>query len=182
MSENLRTSIDNSDNNVYTLMTKSDDQIIDALGTNKISDDKQLLSDNLVSNEEINDSNENNLQSRKSLYRRLFSSMEAGSLRGSIFAMSSLALGTGCLALPYRFSQMSFLNAIIMLILGAIIAYWSLTIMIEASIKSNTGANDYSRLVKVTLGTSMALVLDIFILIYIFGILTSYQVMSNFNI
>lgn len=104
--------------------------------------------------------------------------MEAGSLRGSIFAMSSLALGTGCLALPIRFSQMSMSCALVVLLFGSIAAYWSLIIMIEASNKTNS--RDYSTLVKESLGTKASLFLNITMLIYILGILISYQVISKF--
>jgi hypothetical protein len=170
----LRSSAGFKVQSAYTLMTKSDQQIVDEIGTHK---SPQLLTDeiNLVNS----DSQEVHINSKgeRTLYQRLFSKMEAGSLRGSIFAMSSLALGTGCLALPVRFSQMSFLGAIIMVLIGSFAAYWSLTIMIEASIK--TKSFDYSRLVKQSVGPHLALFLDIVILIYIFGILISYQVISK---
>jgi hypothetical protein len=123
------------------------------------------------------DLNETDDPNRKTLTSRIFSKMEDGSLRASIIAMSSLALGTGCFALPIRFAQMSFVCAIAMLIIGSIASYWSLVIMIEAGKKKKI--TDYSRLVKESLGNRMALILDLVILICILGILISYQVISN---
>jgi hypothetical protein len=150
---------------IYSLMTKTDEQIVDEIGEQKKEGENDL--------EDVEGGN-----GRKSIFHRMFSKMEAGSLRGSIFAMSSLALGTGCLALPLRFSQMSMLCALIVVVLGSAAAYWSLVIMIEASKK--TKSTDYSTLVKETLGGKLSLILDFTILIYIFGILISYQVISNY--
>lgn len=117
----------------------------------------------------------------KPLMNRLFGRMEAGSLRGSIFAISSLALGTGCLALPIRFTQLGLVWALIFLILSSIIAYWSLTLMVKSTI-GKTDCYDYSRFVKHTLGKTPAFILDLVIIIYIFGVLISYQVISKYII
>ena len=62
--------------------------------------DNPLLSNN---NHQIYE----NSSHRRTLLGRTFSKIEAGSLRASIFAMSSLALGTACLTLPQKFQQMS---------------------------------------------------------------------------
>ena len=113
---------------------------------------------------------------RRTFNERYFSKIEAGSLRGSIFAMSSLALGTGCLALPLQFKNMSLLGALIIVVFSGLSAYWSLTIMISSSVKYKT--TDYSKLVFYVFGRSLSMILDITILIYIFGILISYQVIS----
>jgi hypothetical protein len=148
---------------IYNYMTKTDEEIANDIGI----EDKD------------NANNINEDGSKRSVLHRIFSKMEAGSLRGSIFAMSSLALGTGCLALPLRFMQMSMACALLVVLLGSAAAYWSLIIMIEASKKTNS--TEYSSLVKDTLGNKMAIILDLVILIYIFGILISYQVIGKIN-
>jgi predicted lipid-binding transport protein (Tim44 family) len=163
--------------NVYDLMTKDDDELENRLAGAGQNANNDGLKENL-NNSENTDQAIN--QERKSLLGRMFSKMEAGSLRGSIFAMSSLALGTGCLALPKRFEQMSLISAVTMILIGSFAAYWSLTIMIQAALKAKM--YDYSRLVKETLGPKFANGLDITILIYIFGILISYQVISKINL
>jgi hypothetical protein len=162
MAEDKRT----SDANFLNFMTKTDEQIQDFI--------------NEKNNPEINRNTDSEGQfeksSRRSLVERYFSKIEAGSLRGSIFAMSSLALGTGCLALPLQFKNMSLLFALIVLIFSGLAAYWSLSIMILSSIKFKS--YDYSKLVFHVFGKCFSMVLDITILIYIFGILISYQVIS----
>ena len=55
--------------------------------------------------------------------------METGSLRCSIFGLSSIALGTGCFSLPLRCTQIGLINGIILLIIGAILSYWTLFCM-----------------------------------------------------
>jgi hypothetical protein len=160
--------------NIYDFMMKTDEQIVDQLNDHH-EKNNFINTQERESHTDLND--ESSSDRKKTLYQRLFSKMEAGSLRGSVFAMSSLALGTGCLALPQKFEQMSLLAALIVIILGSFAAYWSLTLMIKASAKTKT--YDYSRLVKEELGRGPALMLDIVILIYIVGILVSYQCISK---
>ena len=39
-------------------------------------------------------------QLKKTIWERYFSPMKEGSLRGSVFAISAVAIGTGCFSLP----------------------------------------------------------------------------------
>ena len=95
-------------------------------------------------------------------------------LGGPIFSLSAMTIGTGCFALPNRCAELGLINEIILLLLGAYCAYWALGAMIHAS--RNSSHKDYSLLVKESLGKIPGLILDVFILIFIFGILISYQV------
>ena len=157
----------NSDPGYINFILKSDEQVQEFINSNdKITQDINLLQ---RSNSETG--------SRKSLTERLFSRIEAGSLRGSIFAMSSLALGTGCLALPLQLKNMSIFMALFMLFFSALSAYWSLSIMILSSVKYKS--QDYSNLVFKVFGKCFSKFLDITIIVYIFGILISYQVLSK---
>jgi hypothetical protein len=153
----------------FAFLTKTDSQIAKELNKGDEKEEPVL---------EENEMPDGETRGKKTtLVNRLFSKMEAGSLRGSIFAMSSLALGTGCLTLPMHFEEMSFLTALVVLILGSLAAYWSLTLLIKACAVSRI--YDYSQLVKNVWGKGPALFLDINILLYIIGILISYQVISN---
>jgi len=160
---------------------KSDKQIEELMGNvSDVENNKKrglTVEEALVQKQEqgeVEVSDPSDQPTRRSIRDRYFSKIEAGSVRGSIFAMSSLALGTGCLAIPIQFQQMSVLAGMIMLVLAAIASYWSLSIMIMASRKS--GAKDYSKLVFIIFGKGLSSFLDLIILIYIFGILVSYQV------
>jgi hypothetical protein len=46
-----------------------------------------------------------------------------GTIRGSIFALLTSALGTGCLSLPYRASKVGIIPFIILTLLCALLAY-----------------------------------------------------------
>ena len=134
-------------------------------------------SDNKVSKRTLSDPLINIELESKSCMDRYFSSIEEGSLRGSMFIMISMALGTGCLTIPLQFKQMSLLLGMIVLILTSLATIWSLNIMIHSSLKYDV--YDYSKVVLTVLGKTPAFVLDVIILIYIFGILISYQVISK---
>lgn len=151
---------ENNNENIYGLMMKSNKELEEYAENNP---------ERLIDHEDLSNNS-------RPLIRRVFGRMDAGSLRGSIFAMSSLALGTGCLALPQVFEDMSMVLAIIMIFLGGSAAYWCLSILIIAGQKVQI--YDYSRLVKHLFGTALGKTLDIVIMIFIFGIMIAYQVIS----
>ena len=114
------------------------------------------------------------IQLKKTIWERYFSPMKEGSLRGSVFAISAVAIGTGCFSLPIRCAHIGLIFGVCLLLFGAFCAYWSLTSMIHAARKSKE--KDYSRIVKESLGKVPATILDSIMVIYIFGVLISYQV------
>ena len=124
---------------------------------------------------DFDDTEENSkILRKKSWKERYFSQMNEGSLRGSVFALSSIAIGTGGFALPTRAVQIGLINQILLLIFGGVCAYYSLTCMINAA--KNIEDKDYSRIVKKSLGKVPAKILDFVLIIYLFGVLISYQV------
>ncbi len=156
-------------NNIFNMVFENDKNFKDNFVGRETVAEEKLLDDK---NEELDEENP-----KRSIMKRFFSPMEEGSLRGSIFAMSSLALGTGCLALPQKFGQMSFVVSLITIIFAALSAYWSLKIMIIVSKKIK--CNEYSKCVSFSFGKKAANFLDVVTIIYIFGILISYQVISK---
>ena len=152
----------------YSFLIKNSEEIIKSLSKEEY---EELLNSKAINN---NSTEKKSLTIKRTFTQRAFGKMEAGSLRGSIFAISSIALGTGCLSLPIRFTQLGLLGGIISLLIGASCAYWSLTAMITATKKSKE--TDYSRIVKDTLGVCPGYLLDCIILLYIFGVIISYLV------
>ena len=114
------------------------------------------------------------LKANKTCFQRYLGKMETGSLRGSIFGLSSIALGTGCFSLPLRCTQIGLINGIILIIIGAIISYWTMICMEHAARKSKY--NNYSLVVKDILGYKTGIFLDIAIIIDIFVVITAYLV------
>lgn len=108
------------------------------------------------------------------LFERMLHPMQYGSLRGSIFALSSMCLDSGALVLANRCQQFGMINFVVFLVLGGVMAYWSLVMMIRAA--RNMNERDYSKVVKAILGKKIGIFLDINICLYLFGALISFQV------
>ena len=108
---------------------------------------------------------------------RYFSKMDPGSLRSSIFSLTILCIGVGCLALPKVFSQQSIGLSITMILLGSFATYWTLDIIIIAGRKKDIGT--YTGVIQYYCGKSWGLLFDITIIIYIMGIMIVYQITGN---
>ena len=110
----------------------------------------------------------------RNLFDRIFGKMRTGSLRGSIFAMTSLSIGTGCLSFTKKVIQFGFFWFGVFLIISAFAIYWSLVGLIRVSRKH--GDLEYSSSVKKILGKIPALIVDIMTAFYSFGIIITYEV------
>ena len=107
-------------------------------------------------------------------FDRILHPMQYGSLRGSIFGLSSMCLEAGSMVLAVRCKQFGMVNFLIFLILGGLVAYWCLVMMIKAG--KNIKEKNYSRVVKAILGHKVGIFMDVNIAIYLFGALISFQV------
>lgn len=133
-------------------------------------------------NDEVNQENQigeipNMNPSKRTMCGKYFSKVEAGSLRASIFSLSILSIGVGCLALPQSFSQISVLLCGVEVICAALSTYWTLGIIIEAGRKKEI--RNYSLLIAEYCGKGWAVFFDVVIVIYVFGILILYQIISK---
>ena len=108
------------------------------------------------------------------LYHRMFGKMDPGSLRGSIFNLCILSLGTGLLAIPQKFGYMGLLLSPIIIILCGFANRWSLFILIDASIKYKI--QNYENIVKKLFGKQFSIFLSILMCINQFGAIILYQV------
>ena len=123
------------------------------------------------------DPNENYVpfESKKAnLFERMLHPMQYGSLRGSIFGLSSMCLEAGALVLALRCKQFGCVNFLLALILGGVSAYWTLVMMIRAA--RNMKERDYSKVVKATLGNKVGVFMDCNITLYLLGAVISFQV------
>lgn len=101
-------------------------------------------------------------------------SMKEGSILGGVFALSSLALGTGAFSIPIRCTQLGCVWYILLLFAGASAAYWTLTGLIRSS--RYVRGQDYSPTVRGIVGNGAAVIIDVFIIIYLFGVFVQYMV------
>jgi F0F1-type ATP synthase assembly protein I len=72
------------------------------------------------------------LDHKRSLFHKIFGPMEAGSIRGSIFNMVILSLGTGMFALPKYMSNTSLFLACFLIIGICFAVWWSLLLLSKA--------------------------------------------------
>lgn len=101
-------------------------------------------------------------------------SMKEGSILGGVFALSSLALGTGAFSIPIKCTQIGCVWFIILLFGGAGAAYWTLQGLIRSS--RYVRGQDYSVTVRGIIGSTPAVVIDVFIIVYLFGVFIQYEV------
>ena len=101
-------------------------------------------------------------------------SMKEGSIQGGVFALSSLALGTGAFALPIRCTQLGLFWYLLLIFVGAAAAYWTLSGLIKSSRKVR--GEDYSPTVKGLIGKKPSVFIDLVIIFYLFGVFIQYQV------
>ena len=114
------------------------------------------------------------LSKNAKFFDRILHPIQYGSLRGSIFGLSSMCLEASSMLLAVRGQQFGMVNFLIFLILGALNAYWCLIMMIKAG--KNIKEKNYSKVVKIILGKKVGIFMDISITLYLFGALISFQV------
>ena len=78
-----------------------------------------------------------------------------------------MCLEAGSLVLAVRCEQFGLVNFLIAIILGGLLAYWSLRMMIIAGRKIK--GKDYSKVVKSILGKKIGIFMDCNITLYLFG-------------
>ena len=107
-------------------------------------------------------------------FERILHPMQYGSLRGSIFGLSSMCLEASSMMLAIRCQQFGMVNYLIFILLGGFLAYWCLVMMIKAG--KNIKEKNYSRVVKTILGKKVGVYVDVNIALYLFGALISFMV------
>lgn len=110
----------------------------------------------------------------RSCLQRYLGKIEKGSLRGSIFSMVTVCMGSGCLTIPYSFSVMSIVITIGFLIFAGLNMLMNLYFL--AIVSNKIKVYEYSGLLKKCASNFFAKVYDYSTLIYLFGALIAYQV------
>lgn len=111
---------------------------------------------------------------RKNIFQRTFRKMDKGSLRGSIFALCSSAIGSGVMSLPYVLRQSGMALGLGLIVLGAISALWSLNMIIDTSVQHNI--KNFTDLAERSGGKHLRRLLEVILLIYLFGACVSFQI------
>lgn len=112
---------------------------------------------------------------RRTFTERTFSKMDAGSVRGSIFALCCSAIGAGVLSLPYVLRLCGWGMGIIYIAIGALAGVWSNRLLVYRACEYNLVS--YSKLCKKAGGAKLERLLNVSILLYVIGALIGYQIM-----
>ena len=114
------------------------------------------------------------LEKERSLFLKIFGPLEAGSIRGSIFNMVILSLGTGMLALPRYISNTSLFFSCLFIIGICITVWWSLLLLSKACEKNKIF--NYSKLIKLLYGKPLSITYDLIVILYSFGVLILFHI------
>jgi len=117
-SKSQKSKTKNKDNQTHTLTFIIDNNQEDEKDNKKAS---LISTDSNGSNSFEDIYNENRIW-----YEKYISTIHPGSIRASIFSLSILCMGTGCLILPLRFSQLSIVFCFLEIILIGFLANWTL--------------------------------------------------------
>ena len=129
----------------------------------------------LLENPEPTDSNtENSIEDKRSCLQKTFGKMGPGSLRGSIFNLCILSLGTGLLSIPQKIGYMGLFTSPIIIILCGFANRWSLLILVNSSLKFKI--NSYEDIVLKLFGKKLSIFLSIIMCLNQSGIIILYQV------
>ena len=71
----------------------------------------------------------------RNIFSRTVGKLGPGSLRGSILNMCNTAIGAGVLSLPFAFKRNGIIVGVVLVILAAISAYFSLMILVNLGSK-----------------------------------------------
>jgi amino acid permease len=85
-----------------------------------------------------------------------------------------LALGTGAFSIPIRCTQLGLVWYLLFIFAASSAAYWTLTGLIRSS--RTVHGVDYSPTVRAIVGNCAAVLIDVIIVIYLFGVFVQYMV------
>ena len=111
-------------------------------------------------------------QTRRTYFKRTFGPMHQGSVRGSIFALCAVAIGSGVLTLPYVLRNSGWVLGTLLILIGGYSSYYSMWMIAHRAIQYN--CKNYLELAKLGGGKPLTILLQISILSFMFGACTSY--------
>jgi len=110
----------------------------------------------------------------RTCFQKTFGKMGPGSMRGCIFNLCILSLGTGCLALPQKVGYMSMAATPIVIFVSGAINYWTLTILGDVARKYKL--RKYEDVVSKLFSQQLRIFLSIVMVLNQSGMVILYQV------
>ena len=145
---------------------------------NNKNKEEQIERNNVEDNKQNEDESQRKislvLEDKRTLFLKIFGPMEAGSIRGSIFNMVILSLGTGMFALPRYMSNTSLFFSCLLIIGICLLVWWSLILLSKACEKQKIF--NYSKLIGVLYGKVFSIIYDTIVILYSFGVLILFNI------
>lgn len=116
---------------------------------------------------------------RRTRWNKTFGPIKPGSLRGSIFTLCAAGIGAGVLSMPYILKQSGFILGILIILIGAVSAYFSMRMVLVRAMQHK--CKNYTDLATKAGGKPLMMFLQISILMYIYGACLSYQIVGKFH-
>jgi len=101
-----------------------------------------------------------------------------GSLYSGIFNLVNMSIGTAVFVVPQIFQKLTFIPGLIFISLSCLLNIWSFNLLIISGVKHDLYS--YSLLVKKLYSTKFLVILDVTIIVYLYGVLILYQVVSKY--
>ena len=158
--------VDNTKSEDLHISKDSSSEII-SLKNNTLNSEKANITNNTLSEETEEIDN-------RTCFQKTFGKMGPGSMRGCIFNLCILSLGTGCLALPQKVGYMSMLATPIVIFVSGAINYWTLTILGDAARKYKL--RKYEDVVSKLFSQQLRIFLSIVMVLNQSGMIILYQV------
>ena len=114
---------------------------------------------------------------RRTFFDRTFSPLSKGSVRGSIFALSASAVGSGVLSLPYVLALCGWAGGLTFMCVAYIAA--KITLSMLASMACEHNLPNYSKIVDKAGGKWGTRLLSLLIILFMFGACIAYQIIST---
>jgi hypothetical protein len=109
----------------------------------------------------------------------VFSKLRKGGVRSCVFNMCCTAIGVGTMSIPYAFAQCSLLPGIVIVAVSAFLSWWSLGMLVQAS--ASMKSLNYMEICQKSIGNWLGYVLELFVVLCLFGMITLFQIMCNCN-
>ena len=114
---------------------------------------------------------------RRTFRERTFSKLGKGSLRGSIFSLCASAIGSGVLSLPYVLKLNGYVQGVLFMLLGALAAEWSLSLLAHCAVSKNL--KNFTGITNAAGGPKLTALLSYSIFLFMFVSCISYQIIIS---
>ena len=127
-----------------------------------------------IENKQLNPEEEVEEIDTRTCFQKTCGKMGPGSMRGCIFNLCILSLGTGCLALPQKVGYMSMMATPIVIFVAGAINYWTLTILGDVARKHKL--RKYEDAVSLLFNKNLSHFLGVVMVLNQAGMIILYQV------